>query len=59
VLLSVKFGAMRSPGVDGCPRAVKIFIAYSLQRLRISMFTVLRGSIRTFRLKIPLVRLPS
>jgi aryl-alcohol dehydrogenase-like predicted oxidoreductase len=38
VLLSVKFGAMRSPdgaflGVDGRPQAVKNFAAYSLQRL--------------------------
>ena len=38
VLISVKFGAMRSPegafiGVDGRPQAVKTFVAYSLQRL--------------------------
>jgi aryl-alcohol dehydrogenase-like predicted oxidoreductase len=38
VLLSVKFGAMRSPtgeftGVDGRPQSVKNFAAYSLQRL--------------------------
>jgi aryl-alcohol dehydrogenase-like predicted oxidoreductase len=37
-LLSVKFGAMRSPdgawgGIDGRPSAVKNFLAYSLQRL--------------------------
>jgi len=39
VLLSVKFGALRSPdggwlGVDGRPAAVKNFLAYSLQRLK-------------------------
>jgi aryl-alcohol dehydrogenase-like predicted oxidoreductase len=39
VLLSVKFGAMRAPhgafiGVDGRPKAVKNFAAYSLQRLK-------------------------
>ena len=38
VLLSVKFGAMRSPagafiGVDGRPAAIRNFAAYSLQRL--------------------------
>jgi aryl-alcohol dehydrogenase-like predicted oxidoreductase len=38
VLLSVKFGALRSPtgaflGVDGRPQAVRNFAAYSLQRL--------------------------
>ena len=38
VLLSVKFGAMRSPdaswsGIDGRPAAVKNFLAYSLRRL--------------------------
>jgi aryl-alcohol dehydrogenase-like predicted oxidoreductase len=38
VLLSVKFGGMRSPegpwiGVDGRPAAVKNFLAYSLRRL--------------------------
>ena len=37
-LLSVKFGAMRSPtggwgGVDGRPQAVRNFLAYTLQRL--------------------------
>jgi aryl-alcohol dehydrogenase-like predicted oxidoreductase len=39
VLLSVKFGALRTPdsgwaGVDGRPAAVKNFLAYSLQRLK-------------------------
>ena len=39
VLLSVKFGALRTPdggwgGVDGRPAAVRNFLAYSLQRLQ-------------------------
>src|SRR3954467_11375837 len=39
VLVSVKFGALRSPngaflGADGRPQAVKNFVAYSLQRLK-------------------------
>jgi aryl-alcohol dehydrogenase-like predicted oxidoreductase len=39
VLLSVKFGALRSPdggwtGVDGRPASVKNFLSYSLQRLK-------------------------
>ena len=49
VLLSVKFGAMRSPsgpfiGVDGRPNAVRNFIAYSLQRLKTSHIDVYRLS---------------
>src|SRR5262249_17366795 len=40
VLLSVKFGAMRGPdgtwiGFDGRPAAVKNFLAYTLNRLRV------------------------
>jgi aryl-alcohol dehydrogenase-like predicted oxidoreductase len=47
VLLSVKFGAMRSPdgafvGVDGRPAAVKNFAAYSLQRLRTDHIDIYR-----------------
>jgi aryl-alcohol dehydrogenase-like predicted oxidoreductase len=46
-LLSVKFGAMRSPegafiGVDGRPQAVKNFAAYSLQRLRTDHIDIYR-----------------
>jgi len=49
VLLSVKFGAMRAPdgafiGVDGRPRAVKNFLAYSLQRLRTDHIDIYRLS---------------
>ena len=54
VLLSLKFGAMRSPegafiGVDGRPNAVRNFVAYSLQRLRtdrIDIYRIARGSER-------------
>ena len=47
VLLSVKFGALRSPngaflGVDGRPQAVKNFLAYSLQRLRTDHIDIYR-----------------
>jgi len=47
VLLSVKFGALRSPdgqwgGSDGRPRAVKNFLAYSLQRLRTDHIDIYR-----------------
>jgi aryl-alcohol dehydrogenase-like predicted oxidoreductase len=47
VLLSVKFGGMRTPegafiGMDGRPRAVKNFAAYSLQRLRTDHIDVYR-----------------
>jgi aryl-alcohol dehydrogenase-like predicted oxidoreductase len=47
VLLSVKFGAMRSPegafvGFDGRPVAVKNFIAYSLKRLRTDYIDIYR-----------------
>jgi aryl-alcohol dehydrogenase-like predicted oxidoreductase len=47
VLLSVKFGAMRSPsgafiGVDGRPQAVKNFAAYSLQRLKTDHIDIYR-----------------
>jgi aryl-alcohol dehydrogenase-like predicted oxidoreductase len=49
VLLSVKFGAMRSPsgaflGVDGRPNAVRNFIAYSLQRLKTTHIDIYRLS---------------
>ena len=49
VLLSVKFGAMRAPngqwaGIDGRPRAVKNFLAYSLQRLRTDHIDIYRLS---------------
>ncbi len=49
VLLSVKFGAMRSPdgawiGVDGRPQAVKNFAAYSLQRLKTDHIDIYRLS---------------
>lgn len=49
VLLSVKFGAMRSPGgafigVDGRPQAVKNFAAYSLQRLNTDHIDIYRLS---------------
>ncbi len=49
VLLSVKFGAMRSPdnqwiGTDGRPRAVKNFLAYSLKRLRTGHIDIYRLS---------------
>lgn len=47
VLLSVKFGAMRTPegafiGVDGRPRAVRNFAAYTLKRLRADHIDVYR-----------------
>jgi aryl-alcohol dehydrogenase-like predicted oxidoreductase len=47
VVLSVKFGAMRSPdgafvGFDGRPNAVKSFVAYSLQRLGVDHIDVYR-----------------
>src|ERR1039457_5198952 len=47
VLLSVKFGAMRSPdgafiGVDGRPQAVKNFAAYTLQRLKTDHIDIYR-----------------
>ena len=49
VLLSVKFGALRSPdgswvGFDGRPAAVKNFAAYSLQRLGVDHIDVYRPS---------------
>ena len=49
VLLSVKFGAMRGPdgafiGVDGRPRAVRNFLAYSLQRLKTDHVDIYRLS---------------
>ncbi len=49
VLLSVKFGAMRAPngawgGVDGRPKAVRNFAAYSLQRLKTDHIDVYRLS---------------
>jgi aryl-alcohol dehydrogenase-like predicted oxidoreductase len=49
VLLSVKFGAMRTPsgaflGIDGRPNAVRNFIAYSLQRLKTDHVDVYRLS---------------
>src|ERR1051326_1073365 len=49
VLLSVKFGAMRTPagqfiGVDGRPQAVRNFISYSLQRLRTDHIDIYRLS---------------
>jgi aryl-alcohol dehydrogenase-like predicted oxidoreductase len=49
VLLSVKFGAMRTPagafiGFDGRPEAVKNFVAYSLQRLRTDHIDIYRPS---------------
>ena len=49
VLLSVKFGAMRTPtgafmGFDGRPEAVKNFAAYSLQRLKTSHIDIYRPS---------------
>ncbi len=47
VLLSVKFGALRSPdggwiGVDGRPAAVKNFLSYSLQRLKTNHVDIYR-----------------
>jgi aryl-alcohol dehydrogenase-like predicted oxidoreductase len=47
VLLSVKFGAMRSPngsfiGVDGRPKAVRNFASYSLQRLKTDHIDIYR-----------------
>src|ERR1700749_2951996 len=47
VLLSVKFGAMRAPGgafigIDGRPKAVKNFAAYSLQRLKTDHIDIYR-----------------
>jgi len=49
VLLSVKFGAMRTPagafiGFDGRPAAVKNFAAYSLQRLKTDHIDIYRPS---------------
>lgn len=46
-LLSVKFGAMRSPsgefiGYDARPQAVKSFLAYSLQRLKTDYIDIYR-----------------
>ena len=47
VLLSVKFGAMRTPsgawsGFDGRPAAVKNFLAYSLKRLGVAQIAIYR-----------------
>jgi aryl-alcohol dehydrogenase-like predicted oxidoreductase len=47
VLLSVKFGAMRAPsgafiGVDARPAAVKNFLAYTLQRLKVDYIDIYR-----------------
>ena len=47
VLLSVKFGALRAPGgaflgVDGRPKAVRNFAAYSLQRLKTDYIDIYR-----------------
>lgn len=47
VLLSVKFGALRDPrggwtGYDARPAAVKNFVAYSLQRLRVDHIDIYR-----------------
>ena len=47
VLLSVKFGAMRTPsgawsGFDGRPAAVKNYLAYSLKRLGVSQIAIYR-----------------
>jgi len=47
VLLSVKFGALRSPdggfvGVDNRPAAVKNFLAYTLKRLRVDHIDIYR-----------------
>jgi aryl-alcohol dehydrogenase-like predicted oxidoreductase len=47
VLLSVKFGALRTPagqfiGVDGRPKAVKNFAAHSLQRLKTDHIDIYR-----------------
>ena len=47
VLISVKFGAMRDPagtwlGYDARPKAVKSFLAYSLQRLGVSHVDIYR-----------------
>jgi aryl-alcohol dehydrogenase-like predicted oxidoreductase len=49
VLLSVKFGAMRTPagmftGFDGRPVAVKNFISYSLRRLGVAHIDIYRPS---------------
>jgi len=46
-LLSVKFGAMRDPagawlGYDARPQAVKSFLAYTLQRLRVDYIDIYR-----------------
>ncbi len=47
VLLSVKFGAMRTPsgawaGFDGRPAAVKNYLAYSLKRLGVAQVSIYR-----------------
>jgi aryl-alcohol dehydrogenase-like predicted oxidoreductase len=47
VLLSVKFGAMRTPsgafvGVDARPAAVKNFLAYTLERLKVDYIDIYR-----------------
>jgi aryl-alcohol dehydrogenase-like predicted oxidoreductase len=47
VLLSVKFGALRDPaggwgGYDARPHAIKNFLAYSLQRLRVDHIDIYR-----------------
>lgn len=47
VLLSVKFGALRDPagawgGIDTRPQALKNFLAYSLQRLRVDHIDIYR-----------------
>ncbi|MFN7920435.1 MAG: aldo/keto reductase [Bryobacteraceae bacterium] len=48
-VLSVKFGAMRAPsgqfiGFDGRPNAVRNFVAYTLQRLRVDYIDIYRPS---------------
>ncbi len=59
VQISVKFGALRDParnwsGYDSRPAAVKNFLAYTLQRLRVDHI-----SIRRCRSKTPSARLPT
>jgi pyridoxine 4-dehydrogenase len=65
-LLSVKFGALRDPakgwhGYDARPAAVKNFVAYTLQRLRVDYIDIYRParSIPAYRSKTPSVRSPT
>src|SRR5258708_30457931 len=58
VQISVKFGALRDPnkgflGYDGRPAAIKNFVAYSLQRLRVQAIHIHPLARPQFRCPLP------